>query len=37
MIDDWQEFVNSTANQIDELRSSDALEELAKSIEQSLE
>ena len=36
MIDDWQEFVNSSTNQIDELRSSDPLEELAKSIEQSL-
>ena len=35
MIDDWQEFVNSSTNQIDELRSSDPLEELAKSIEQS--
>ena len=36
MSDDWQEFVNSSTNQIDELRSSDPLEELAKSIEQSL-
>ena len=37
MIDDWQEFVNSSTNQIDELRSSDPFEELAQKALSNLE